>query len=123
MTSTYNYFAVPGLSTKSDLQILLEQVAAAAGYTVEQIQSRDRTADIALVRHIFCWHAIRSGYTHAQIAGILGRHRTAVAHAEKVIAGFVEVNDRRTLTLLGKLKVKNDTQQEQTTRLSSIFID
>jgi hypothetical protein len=33
----------------------------------------------------------------------LGRHRSAIAHSEKIIEGFIAIKDRRTLAIIEKL--------------------
>jgi chromosomal replication initiation ATPase DnaA len=96
-----NYFAIPGL--ESDLHLLLSRVASVNGYTVEQIKSKDKTAGIVIVRHIFCWYAVRNGYSYPEIARVIGRHRTAVMHSEKVISGFLQVRDKRTIAIIEKI--------------------
>jgi chromosomal replication initiation ATPase DnaA len=98
-----SYFSFPGIEVETDLQRLLRQVATITGVAAEQICDKIRTSDIAFARHIFCWYACENGYSHAEIAALIGRHRTAVAYAEKAIRGFIRIKDRRTLNTIKKL--------------------
>jgi hypothetical protein len=128
MNEYVNYMAYPGIVPNvpavsdvpavpdvplTGLSVLLHRVAMAGGFTAEQLLSRDRSAYVTFVRHVFCWYAVRNGHRHTEIAKIIGRHRTAVAHSEKVIEGFLGIKDRQTLCLINKLKNYHDPDKSR----------
>jgi chromosomal replication initiation ATPase DnaA len=100
-------FPFPGIEVETDLQRLLRQVAAITGVAAEQICDKIRTSDIAFARHIFCWYACENRHSHTEVAALIDRHRTAVTHSEKVIRGFIEIKDKRTLKTISKLYENN----------------
>jgi chromosomal replication initiation ATPase DnaA len=64
-----------------ELQPILMRIAAATGYTLEQVKIKDRHKEIVLAREIYVRELCAAGYLHWQVGKILARDRSTISYA------------------------------------------
>lgn len=99
----------------------IQKILDSANLTIEDIRNEDKRENIAMVRNYIVYYLINLGYKRAKVAELVNRNRTNTYHSERVISDMIKTDYKPLISLINKMKTKQEKKISQEDILVNIY--